>query len=117
MNQSSRLAIKLSFQSSCQGSQAVIVQGGKKSVFLVKKAITHLKSNRKGKSWCVSENSVYMLQAYMTKLLHVHIPCTRRPQTYHTSSGQASKDGRFEDALYMEYALMQQPSHMLQDGH
>ena len=70
MNQSSRLAIKLSFQSSCQGSQAVIVQGGKKSVFLVKKAITHLKSNRKGKSWCVSENSVYMLQAYMTKLLH-----------------------------------------------
>ena len=39
------------------------------------------------------------------------------PVAHHTSSGQAFKDGRFEEALYMEYALMQQPSHMLQDGH
>ena len=28
------------------------------------------------------------------------------------SSGQASKDGRFEDTSNMEYTLMQQPSHM-----
>ena len=33
------------------------------------------------------------------------------PVAHHISSEQASKDGRFEDALYMEYALMQQPNH------
>ena len=32
-------------------------------------------------------------------------------QLSHISSEQAFKDGRFEDALYMEYARMQQPNH------
>ena len=34
------------------------------------------------------------------------------PVAHHRSSGQTSKDGRFEDASNMENALMQQPSHM-----
>ena len=34
------------------------------------------------------------------------------PIAHHISPWQASKDGRFENALYMEYALMQQASHI-----
>ena len=34
------------------------------------------------------------------------------PIAHHISPGQASKDGRLEEILYMKYALMQQPSHI-----
>ena len=34
------------------------------------------------------------------------------PIAHHISPGRASKDGKFTEALYMEYALMQQPSHL-----
>ena len=34
------------------------------------------------------------------------------PIAHHISPGRASKDGRFSEALYMEYALMQQPGHI-----
>ena len=35
-----------------------------------------------------------------------------KPVAHHISLGQASKDDRFDEASYMENALMQQPSHM-----
>ena len=34
------------------------------------------------------------------------------PVAHHISPGRASKDGRLEEILYIEYALMQQPSHV-----
>ena len=34
------------------------------------------------------------------------------PVAHNISYGQASKEDRFEDVLYTEYALMQQPSHI-----
>ena len=34
---------------------------------------------------------------------------------HHISPGQASKDGRFDEALYMESSLMQHPSQAMFD--
>ena len=34
------------------------------------------------------------------------------PIAHHTSPGRAIKDGRLEEILYIENALMQQPSHI-----